>query len=269
MTLTKKLLTKNACYMGGHYMKPKGIMVHSTGANNPKISRYSDNWNIYHPEGRDLGAHTFKNDGNGRCLACGGRQVAVHAFIGKTENGSIGTCQTLPWDTRGWHSGGDANQDYIGFEICEDALADATYFNAVYREAVELCAMLCKQYDIAPEKPFLICHSEGYKLGVASNHSDVMHWFPRFNKSMYTFRADVKKLLESGETETDKIVKAMKNAGVSFDENTWRRVLDGGVSVPMEYAPILLQRVLSANKFTQLTPGDFKTLLAILLNVSL
>ena len=37
----------------------------------------------------------------------------------------------------------------------------------------------------------IIDHSEGYKKGVASNHGDVAHWFPKFGKSMDTFRADV------------------------------------------------------------------------------
>ena len=29
-------------------------------------------------------------------------------------------------------------------------------------------------------------------MGIASNHSDVMHWFPKHGKSMDTFRAAVK-----------------------------------------------------------------------------
>jgi LysM repeat protein len=101
---------------------------------------------------------------------------------------------------RGWHSGSGSkglaananNNGYIGFEICEDGLTDKSYFEKVYREAVELCAYLCKAYGIKPESPTLICHSEGHKLGIASNHGDVMHWWPRFGKSMDTFRADVK-----------------------------------------------------------------------------
>ena len=107
---------------------------------------------------------------------------------------------------RGWHCGsgaqGSGNDTHISFEICEDNLTDAAYFNAVYKEAVKLCAYLCKQYGIRPERPYLICHSEGHELGIASNHGDVMHWFPKFGKSMDTFRAEVKRLLESGGSET-------------------------------------------------------------------
>jgi hypothetical protein len=87
------------------------------------------------------------------------------------------------------------NTGYIGFEICEDGLTDASYFNAVYMEAVELCVYLCKQYGLTEKN--IICHSEGYKLGIASNHGDVMHWFPKHGKSMDTFRADVKAGLAS------------------------------------------------------------------------
>ena len=91
---------------------------------------------------------------------------------------------------RGWHGGGSSNNTHIGFEICEDGLSDASYFSAVYKEAVELCVYLCKQYGLTEKN--IICHCEGYRLGIASNHADVMHWFPKHGKSMDTFRADVK-----------------------------------------------------------------------------
>ncbi|WP_241522686.1 peptidoglycan recognition protein family protein, partial [Geobacillus thermodenitrificans] len=59
-----------------------------------------------------------------------------------------------------WHAGGDANNTHIGFEICEDNLTDKTYFNKVYKEAVELCAYLCKQYKLTEKN--IIGHYEGY-----------------------------------------------------------------------------------------------------------
>jgi len=119
---------------------------------------------------------------------------------------SIATYQTLPWNMVGWHSGsgskGNANYlGYIGFEICEDALTDATYFGKVYTEAVELCVYLCKQYNLTEKD--IICHSEGHTLGIASNHGDVMHWFPKHGKSMDTFRAAVKAGLAATETPAE------------------------------------------------------------------
>ena len=37
MNLRKLIFTNNACYKAGRKIKPKGIMVHSTGANNPNL----------------------------------------------------------------------------------------------------------------------------------------------------------------------------------------------------------------------------------------
>lgn len=198
LNLKTLLFTQNNCYKSGKRHTVKGIMVHSTGANNPKLSRYVG------PDDGLLGKNPYNNHWNQPTPD--GRRVCVHGFIGKLADGSIATYQTLPWEMVGWHSGsgklGSAknanNSGYIGFEICEDGLTDASYFNAVYREAVELCAMLCKQYGIKPEKPTLICHSEGHALGIASNHADVMHWFPKHGKSMDTFRADVKAAMGGG-----------------------------------------------------------------------
>ena len=182
MNLRKLILTNNACYKAGRTIAVKGIMVHSTGANNPNLRRYVG------PDDGLLGKNQYNNHWNQD--KPGGRQVCVHAFIGKLADGSIATYQTLPWNHRGWHAGGTANNTHIGFEICEDGLSDASYFSAVYKEAVELCVYLCKQYNLTDKD--IICHSEGYKLGIASNHGDVMHWFPKHGKSMNTFRTDVR-----------------------------------------------------------------------------
>ena len=191
MNLHTLFLTNNACYKAGRILKPKGIMVHSTGANNPRLSRYIA------PDDGLLGANVGGNHWN--TDKPGGISVCVHAFIGKLANGSIATYQTLPWNYRGWHAGGTANDGYLGFEICEDGLTDHEYFSSAYMEAVELCVYLCKQYSLSEQD--IICHSEGYKLGIASNHADVMHWFPIHGKSMDTLRADVRAALSEQEDE--------------------------------------------------------------------
>ena len=197
MNLRKLILTNNACYKAGKTIKPKGIMVHSTGANNPWLKRYVG------PDDGLLGKNQYNNHWNQD--KPGGCQVCVHAFIGKLADGSIATYQTVPWNHRGWHAGGDANNTHIGFEICEDGLTDASYFSAVYKEAVELCVHLCKLYGLSEKD--IICHSEGYKQGIASNHADVMHWFPKHGKTMDTFRADVKKLLNEEEKSAEPVKK--------------------------------------------------------------
>lgn len=40
MNLHKLIFTENACYKAGKKITVKGIMVHSTGANNPNLRRY-------------------------------------------------------------------------------------------------------------------------------------------------------------------------------------------------------------------------------------
>ncbi|MCL2531191.1 MAG: peptidoglycan recognition protein family protein [Oscillospiraceae bacterium] len=193
MNLKKLILTENACYKTGQTITPRGIMVHSTGANNPKLSRYVG------PDDGLLGKNPNNNHWN--TARPDGREICPHAFIGKLADGTVATYQTLPWNHRGWHSGGgtkgSANSTHIGFEICEDGLTDANYLNAVYLESAELCAMLCKEFKLDPMAAgVIIGHYEGYKLGIATNHADPGHWFPRHGKSMDDFRNLVKKLLD-------------------------------------------------------------------------
>jgi len=190
MNLRKLILTENDCYKSGKTITPKGIMVHSTGANNPNLKRYVG------PDDGLLGLNEHKNHWN--TSKPDGREVCVHAFIGKLADGSVATYQTLPWKHRAWHcgkgkSGKSGNDTHISFEICEDNLSSENYFRAVFKEASELCAFLCKEFGL--NETHIICHSEGATKGIASNHSDVMHWFPKHKENMDTFRQAVKKLL--------------------------------------------------------------------------
>ena len=184
MRLRKQYLTKNDCYRAGRTIRPQGIMVHSTGSNNPSVARYVPGDDV-------IGRNQYGNDWDRP-----GLEKCVHAFVGKFADGGVGTVQTLPWNRRGWHCGrgknGSANDTHISFEICEDGLEDASYFKAVYQEAVELTAMLCREHNLDPlADGVVICHKEGYHRGIASNHSDVLHWFPKFGKTMDDFRGDV------------------------------------------------------------------------------
>lgn len=202
MNLKKLILTENECYKAGRKIKPTGIMVHSTGTNNPYLRRYVG------PDDGLLGENQYSNHWNQHRPS--GRQVCVHAFIGKLKNGTIATYQTLPWDYRGWHAGGEANNSHIGFEICEDKLTDDSYFNAVYKEATELCAHLCNLYDLTEKD--IIGHYEGYQKKIASNHGDPKHWFSKHSKSMDTFRTDVKKLLTAPAPTTKKLYRVQVGA---------------------------------------------------------
>lgn len=64
-----------------------------------------------------------------------------------------------------------------------------------YKTAVELFAMLCKQYKLDPlADGVIISHREGNKRGVASNHSDPEHLWNQLGMgyTMDGFRRDVK-----------------------------------------------------------------------------
>ena len=224
MNLRQLIFTQNACYKAGRTIIPRGIMVHSTGANNPTLKRYVG------PDDGLLGKNQYNNHWNQPM----DRLVCVHGFIGKLADGSIATYQTLPWNWRGWHcaSGakGSGNDTHISFEICEDDLTDPAYFTAVYKEAAELCAYLCKAFGLDPAKDgVIICHSEGHKRGIASNHADVMHWFPKHGKSMDTFRADVQRLLLAGDSPEP--AEQPKPPETPFEPKKLYRVQVGAYSV--------------------------------------
>ena len=218
MRLLTCILTENDCYKAGRTIKPKGVMVHSTGANNPLLRRYVQP--VAATPGREellaqLGVNANKNSWNQTRVYIytdGTRTVGyrnysktwkqtlyepcVHGFVGKLADGTVAAVQTLPWNHRAWHCGegkkGSGNDTHISFEICEDGLTDPAYFAQVYQAAVELTAMLCGEYGLDPlADGVVICHSEGYRRGIASGHADVEHWFPRHGKSMNDFRADV------------------------------------------------------------------------------
>lgn len=179
MNLTKNYMTKNRCYTKAVSSYPKKLILHSLGCAQPKADVLIKQWNT--PDA----------------------SVCVHGFI-ETDR----VIQTLPWDYKGWHVGkgskGSYNSNSIGIEICEpkghtykggtmigyDIKKNTDYFAKVYKNAVELFAYLCRQFNLDPLKDIL-CHSEVHALGYGSNHSDVMHWFPKHGKSMDTFRADV------------------------------------------------------------------------------
>lgn len=189
-------------------------MVHSTGVNNPKLSRYVG------PDDGILGKNPYNNHWNQP--KPDGRNVCVHGFIGLDKDGIVRTYQTLPWDHVGWHSGsgrkGSANtQGYIGFEICEGDFNDGEYLNKVYKEAVDLCVYLCKMYNLTEKD--IIDHSEGHKLGIASNHGDVKHWFSKHSKSMDHFRIDVRK--ELNKKEVVNVSKPINNTPSTWAKEDW------------------------------------------------
>ena len=210
MKLVESFLTKNPCYTAGRKITVKGLMLHSVGCPQPKASAFINSWN----------SPSYDN-------AC------VHGFI----DGNDGTVyQTLPWNHRGWHCGsgskGSGNNTHIGVEMCEPACikytGGATFTcsdlatarkvaERTYNAAVELFAMLCKQYGLNPlSDGVVISHKEGHSRGIASNHGDPEHLWTQLGMgyTMNTFRQAVKAKMDggsSGDTSSGTLYRVRKS----------------------------------------------------------
>ena len=218
MNIINSILTNNPCYKTGRTITVKGLMLHSVGCSQPNAKVFVKNWNT--------------SSYNRAC---------VHAFI----DGNTGDVyQTLPWNHRGWHSGGSSNNTHIGVEMCEpatikytcganfvvnnenDAKAVAT---RTYKSAVELFAKLCKDFHLDPlGKNVILSHSEGYTKGIASNHADPEHLWKQL-KLPYTmdgFRADVKKAMNDNSATSN-----TSNSDTKTDKKIIYRVQVGAFSV--------------------------------------
>lgn len=207
MKIRKHYLTKNRCYTSGKTITPKGIMVHSLGVAQPDVNVFLKSWNTAISK---------------KC---------VHAFVTPDE-----VVQTLPWNRRGWHAGGKANNTHISMELLEpsghrypknsgaminyDVAKNTEYFNKIYQQTVDLCAFLCREYNLPASS--VITHAEGFKIGIATNHADVMHWFPKHGKSMNTLRADIDAQLH---VPTKTITPASSKADITWLQNQLNKLV--------------------------------------------
>lgn len=201
MELKQCIFTHSGCYAANEKMdggKPTGIVVHSTGANNKTLKRYVQpikGDSNYNEVIADIGKNLYGNHWNKS-----GKKACVHAFIGVNASGEVETYQVLPWDICCWGVGKGKKGSYnynptarIQFEICEDNLKDAAYFNKVMNEAQELCAYLCKLYGLKVDQ---ICsHAEAYKAGYGTNHGDIDHWLKKYGWTMDQFRNQVQQII--------------------------------------------------------------------------
>lgn len=162
-------------------MKVEKLVVHSPGVAQPSADVFYGNYNRQ------------------------GAGALPHAFLERSGR----VLQLMPWDNVGCHVGagskGGWNGLSIGVEICEpaghtyqpnsgtmigyDVQANAAYFAEIYEQAVQLYAYLCQRFCLTEKD--IYCHAEVHRLGYASNHIDIEHWWPKHGKSMDIFRADV------------------------------------------------------------------------------
>lgn len=215
MEITKAILTKNPCYKAGKTIEVKGLMLHSVGCPQPSAKVFINNWNT------------------------SSANVCVHGFV-DANTGEV--FQTLPWNCRGWHCGGNANGTHIGIEMCEPDCIKYTkgasfqcsdndraraMIERTYKSAVELFAHLCKEYNLNPlADGVILAHSEGYTRGLASNHADPEHLWKglKLPYMMDGFRKDVKSAMNptiyrvqvgafQKKQNADNLLKELKKAG--------------------------------------------------------
>ena len=195
--------TENLCYKAAKPMprrRAQGIVVHSTGANNPYLRRY-----VNAPE--IVGENIYKNYYDRPDW-----EACPHAVIGKSKNGEVLAAQLLPYDICCWGCGGGTkgsyNYDpaYLQFEICEDALDDPDYFEQAFNLAARLCYEWCKTYDIPINR--IVSHKEAHAEGYAVNHGDPENWLSKFGRDMNWFRNKVKAL----ESVPDKLYRVQIGA---------------------------------------------------------
>jgi N-acetylmuramoyl-L-alanine amidase len=192
MKIVEMYLTKNRCFKQDKKIKPIGVMVHSDGCKaGVKARDWFKRWNTSLVS---KAVHFFVDD------------IEAVKYL-HAEKGHV---------TRGWHCGsgkkGSGNDLYIGFEMSEPKdYRDKIYFEKVYNNAVELTAYLLKEVvdTTVVNENTVLCHADGYKKQIASNHGDIYHWWKYHNKDMDDFRKDVKAKL--ADMIKDKPVKEKKD----------------------------------------------------------
>ena len=215
MKLIKYYSVNNACYKNNvnkadsrytafQRRGPEGLMLHSVGCSQPSAEVFAKQWNR------------------------SGIEVAVHAVL--QADGTVYQC--LPWNYRGWHCAGNANNTHVGVEMTEpsqikytggstfkvlDKAAAQAQARGTYQTAVQLFAQLCKQYGLNPlAHGVIISHHEGYLQGVASNHGDPEHLWKGLGLSytMDGFRKDVKAAMSN-------TTKKQYTLGWNKDDHGW------------------------------------------------
>ena len=89
---------------------------------------------------------------------------------------------------------------------CSDLATAKAVAERTYKAAVELFAMLCKQYGLNPlADGVIISHKEGHSRGIASNHGDPEHLWSQLGMgyTMDTFRKAVKSAMGDSENKKE------------------------------------------------------------------
>ena len=209
MQLIQKYIVNNDCYKNNvnkvdsrytlfQQRGPQGLVLHSVGCAQPKALVFANIWNVPNKE------------------------VAVHGVL--QADGTVYQC--MPWNFRGWHVGGSANNTHLGVEMTEPASLNYTgggkftcsdipgarqFVQGCYDTAVELFATLCKEWKLDPTKDgVILSHKECSQRGIGSNHGDPEHLWKGLGMdlNMNKFRAAVAAMLKELNREEEEMTEA-------------------------------------------------------------
>lgn len=211
MEILRVYQTKNPSYTRNRSIDPVGILVHSTGANNPNCKRYVDAEEY-------LGKNQYGNHWNKTSAT-----KSVHAFIGYDKDKNVVVAQTLPYDRACWGAGkgnkGSANynpQARLQFEICQSSATDADYYWKAIAVAEEYCAHLCVLFGWTVDN--ITSHKEAHANGYASNHGDPQSWMRNFGDNMDKFRERVAMRLKGKNPPENTVEKEIKQESTETEK---------------------------------------------------
>ena len=167
------MMTNSTQWAYHRELKPVGIVIHSSGRNNPYLRQYvqpsKDNKN-YIDIIAQLGENHKHNDWNHIHTL-----YNFHYWIGKDKNNNVITVQTFPLNIKTW------NDNYIHVCICEDKLNDRDYLADCLAELAALCDDLCKDFNW--DETVIFDYSE------ISNFPDSNYWLEKHGFSILLIRA--------------------------------------------------------------------------------
>lgn len=186
--------TFSECYQIGRKINgaPKGIVIHSTAANNPNLSRYV-------LDEKRCGVNPSENYMGSINAAKGGNYTTPHAVAGLDINNNLAIAQILPFNMMCYGCGagtrGSYNNTHIQIEMCEDGKNDELYLTNMLEMVAKWCADIIREYPTIGIND-IVSHREAHARGYASNHGDPEHWLELFDYNMDKFRAMVARYLQ-------------------------------------------------------------------------
>lgn len=187
MQIVESYLDRTPIYKKQELFQPKGIILYTVGCPQPSAKVLIHNWNQEKFEG-----------------------FCPHALI----DARSGNCFTLlPWNVKGSHTKNEIDDECIGVVMCEPSAIKYTkkdnfkIFNQASAtdamrktldSAVDMCALLCAAYSIAPETGIFSLKERPGKINTLSRFKDPEHFWVGLNSNltMDAFRGLVKEKME-------------------------------------------------------------------------